>query len=73
MHARKQLPTAKQSPPLQGDTCVEISATYDTSRVVTSPDYTQHYQALGETTVFSRKVGAVHCALCAARACCCVF
>ncbi|GBF90081.1 hypothetical protein Rsub_02789 [Raphidocelis subcapitata] len=40
-----------------GETCVEVYATYDTSKVVTSPPYEQYYEPLGEeTTVFSRKV-----------------
>ena len=39
-----------------GETCVEVFATYDTARVQTSPDYQQWYQPLGEQTAFSRKV-----------------
>jgi hypothetical protein len=35
---------------------VEIFATYDTSKLVTSPPYEQYYEPLAETHVFSRKV-----------------
>ncbi|KIY95900.1 hypothetical protein MNEG_12061 [Monoraphidium neglectum] len=39
-----------------GETCVEVMAVYNTSRVATSPRYDQWYEPLGEdTTTFSRK------------------
>ncbi|KAI8470461.1 MAG: hypothetical protein J3K34DRAFT_420580 [Monoraphidium minutum] len=39
-----------------GETCVEVMATYDTSKLVTSPPYQQWYQPYGDTHTFSRKV-----------------
>jgi hypothetical protein len=49
-----QPPTNTKKP--QGETCVEVLATYNTSRVRTSPPYQYDYAPMGDTTTFSRKV-----------------
>lgn len=49
-------PSLFYSPIRQGENCVEIYATYDTSKVVTSPPYEQYYQPMGDFTTFSNKV-----------------
>lgn len=44
-------------PAPQGESCVEVAAVYDTSKVATSPRYDQWYEPLGEEThTFSKKV-----------------
>jgi hypothetical protein len=40
----------------QGQVCLTILATYNTAGVKTTPAYTEAFEPLGKTTVFSRKV-----------------
>lgn len=49
-------PVCHPPPPTQGPLCFTVSATYDTSKVKTTPSYTDAFEALAPTTTFSRKV-----------------